>query len=70
MSPNWSTAHAIMSPTRDREGMKGGVLCFVVQVKQRKGGRRGELLFPEREPQEATWAYDKLELCVCVRDGG
>lgn len=37
---------------------------FFMQVKQRKGRRRGELLFHECEPQEVTWAYHKLELCV------
>lgn len=30
----WSNAHIIMSPTRDWEGMKGGVLYCLIQVKQ------------------------------------
>lgn len=38
--------------------LKEGFMIFV-QVKQRKGERRGELLFPMGEP-EATGAYSKL----------
>lgn len=41
---------------------------FFVQVKQRKGRRRGELLFPKREPEEGTKAYNKFRI-PSVRDG-
>lgn len=50
----------MMSSTRDlgRTGRRGfEFLC--VQVKQRKGKRRGGLLLARHEPQEVTRAHDR-----------
>lgn len=55
VSPNWSTAHAIMSPTRDGKGTTRGVVFS--ELHKEGGRRRGELLF-------ANWTTGGSSRCV------
>lgn len=53
-----------------RRNERRGFVLFIVQVQQRKGGRRrGDLLFPKRQQQEVTRAYRLNLNSVCVCEG-
>lgn len=59
MPTNWSMA-LTLRPQWGRNEIQRFI--FFEQLKQRKGRRRGELLFPQHKPREK--AYNKLKLGV------